>query len=99
MIQVPPPRRTSFAWVNKTTLEVPDRFLHLPFPGVSAHNETLQRRGILTMLQVGHPGGLCNRLDVITTGYVLARDRGEEEIEVLWPLNSHMPSSFHDLFT
>src|SRR5258705_13046918 len=52
------------------------------------------------MLQVGHPGGLCNRLDVITTGYVLAGRRGEEEIDVFWPLDDrHMPVSFHDLFT
>src|SRR5256885_12250943 len=51
------------------------------------------------MLQVGHPGGLCNRLDVITTGYVLARGRGEEAIEVIWPLNSQMPASFYHLFT
>ena len=51
------------------------------------------------MLQVGSPCGLCNRLDVIITGYVLARARGEEEIEVLWPVNNQMPASFHDLFT
>ena len=51
------------------------------------------------MLQVGSPCGLCNRLDVIITGYVLAKARGEEEIEVLWPVNVQMPATFHDLFT
>ena len=52
------------------------------------------------MLQVGHPCGLCNRLDVITTGYVLARMQGEDDIEVHWPLNEqHMPVTFQDLFT
>lgn len=50
------------------------------------------------MLRVGHSGGLCNRLDTITTGYVLAGERGEA-IEVLWPRNSQMPAAFHDLFT
>jgi hypothetical protein len=52
------------------------------------------------MIQVGHPCGLCNRLDVITTGYVLAKQRGEANIEVFWPLdNRHMPVHFHQLFT
>lgn len=51
------------------------------------------------MLQIGHTGGLCNRLDTITTGYVLARGRGEEEIEVIWPRNNQMPAVFGELFT
>ncbi len=51
------------------------------------------------MLQIGHPCGLCNRLDVITTGYVLARMQGDEEVEVQWPLNWHLSVSFYDLFT
>src|SRR6188768_3076172 len=58
-----------------------------------------RKKAKLTMLQVGSPCGLCNRLDVIITGYVLAAERGEEEIEVLWPVNNQMPASFHDLFT
>jgi hypothetical protein len=51
------------------------------------------------MLQIGHPCGLCNRVDVIATGYVLAQQRGEENVELFWPLNSHLPIRFHDLFT
>jgi hypothetical protein len=52
------------------------------------------------MLQVGTPCGLFNRVDVITTGYVLAEMRGEKEIEVLWPVDKHhMPVSFYELFT
>src|SRR5512132_4245055 len=51
------------------------------------------------MLQVGHPCGLCNRLDVITTGYLFARERGEKNLEVIWPVNNQMPASFRDLFT
>lgn len=52
------------------------------------------------MLQVGHHCGLFNRVDVITTGYLLASLKGEEEIEVLWPINDrHMPVGFHALFT
>ena len=52
------------------------------------------------MLQVGTPTGLFNRVDIITTGYVLAEMRGEKEIEVFWPLDDcHMPVSFYDLFT
>ena len=52
------------------------------------------------MLRVGHPGGLCNRLDVITTAYFLAARTGETAIEVLWPVDDyHMPVAFNDLFT
>lgn len=51
------------------------------------------------MLQIGHPCGLCNRLDVIVTGYLLAAARGEEAVELRWPLNAHLPVSFHALFT
>jgi hypothetical protein len=52
------------------------------------------------MLQVGHPCGLCNRVDVIVTGYLLARMQGEDDIEIFWPLSDqHMPVSFHRLFT
>ena len=52
------------------------------------------------MLRVGHHCGLFNRVDVIVTGYVLADMQGEQELEVLWPLNDrHMPVSFHALFT
>jgi len=36
---------------------------------------------------------------VITTGYILAKIHGEEEIEVFWPLNYHLPVHFQDLFT
>ena len=50
------------------------------------------------MLQVGHPCGLCNRLDVITTGYLFARERGEKDLEVIWPVNSQMPASFTVIF-
>jgi hypothetical protein len=53
----------------------------------------------LDVLQIGHPCGLCNRLDVIATGSMLAREQGREGIELLWPLNGHMPVRFHDLFT
>ncbi|MBA3609082.1 MAG: hypothetical protein H0W43_11350 [Chthoniobacterales bacterium] len=42
---------------------------------------------------------MCNRLDVITTGYVLAKERGQDEIEVVWPVNVEMPASFHHLFS
>jgi hypothetical protein len=51
------------------------------------------------MFQIGHPCGLCNRLDVIATGYMLAPLKGTTGIELVWPLNSHMPIRFHDLFT
>jgi hypothetical protein len=51
------------------------------------------------MLTVGASTGLCNRLDVITTGYVLASGRGEKEVEVLWPVNNQMPARFDQLFT
>lgn len=50
------------------------------------------------MLRVGHPGGLGNRLDAITTGYMLAKERGLKEIEILWPINNAMPARFFDLF-
>ena len=52
------------------------------------------------MIRVGHPCGLFNRVDVITTAYVLARVRGEEEIEIVWEINDrHMPIGFRELFT
>lgn len=52
------------------------------------------------MLRVGHHCGLFNRVDVIVTGYVVADKQGEQELEVLWPLNDrHMPVGFHSLFT
>jgi hypothetical protein len=52
------------------------------------------------MLRVGHPCGLFNRVDVITTAYLLARMRGDEEVEIIWPIDDrHMPIGFHDLFT
>ena len=40
-----------------------------------------------------------NRLDIITTGYLFARQRGEKDLEVIWPVNNQMPASFGDLFT
>lgn len=53
-----------------------------------------------SVLRVGHPCGLCNRIDVIATGCVLARARGIEAFDVLWPRNArHMPAGFHDFFT
>ena len=52
------------------------------------------------MIRVGHPCGLFNRVDVITTAYLLARMRGEQEVEIVWPINDrHMPIGFHELFT
>lgn len=50
------------------------------------------------VLRVGHPGGLCNRLDVIATACVLAEQRGIGSLEVMWPVNEHMPARFDELF-
>lgn len=50
------------------------------------------------MIRIGHPRGLCNRLDVITTGLLLAAERGESEIEVHWPVNEDLPVHFNELF-
>jgi hypothetical protein len=50
------------------------------------------------VLRVGHPGGLCNRLDVITTAYLLTDQLELAPPDVAWPLNEHMPARFDDLF-
>jgi len=51
------------------------------------------------MFRIGHPGGLGNRLDLITTGYVLAKENRLGDLEVLWPITNAMPASFFDLFS
>ena len=45
-----------------------------------------------------HPCGLCNRIDTIATGYLLAK-KLEKKLKVLWPITEfHMPISFDALF-
>lgn len=51
------------------------------------------------MLRFGHSGGLCNRIDVMTTGLLFAQGNGGDKVELHWPLNSDLPAHFSDLFT